>query len=96
MKSLFSKMGDIFNKHGGGCLGCIMVLLCLALGGGILYGIFCFEGWVLMLLWNWLAVELFGATALGYWVCVGIMFAVWFIRRTVFGTKNVKVETEYD
>lgn len=47
-----------------------------------------------MLLWNWLAVELFSASVLGYWVCVGIMFAVRFIRLTVFRKRVVKVEIE--
>ena len=96
MKSGFQKLGNTFYECGGGFLGCLVVIICLILGLGICFGVFCLEGWILMLLWNWLAVELFGAPVLGYWVCVGIMFAVWFIRRTVFGTKTVKVETDDD
>ena len=96
MKSMFSKLGDTFYKCGGGCLGCLAVIVCLILGVGICFGIFCLEGWLLMLLWNWLAVELFGAVVLEYWTCVGIMFAVCFIRQTVFGKKTVKIETDDD
>lgn len=96
MKSMSNKLIEIFTDCGRGVLGCLAAIVCLILAGGIAFGIFCLEGWVLMLLWNWLAVELFGAVVLEYWTCVGIMFAVWFIRRTVFGTKTVKVETDDD
>jgi hypothetical protein len=96
MKKMFSISKDTFNKCGGGAVGCLGVIICLVLIGGFVFGTFCLEGWVLMLLWNWLVVELFGAPALGYWLCVGIMFAIWFIRRTVFGKKVVKVEIETD
>ena len=96
MKSMFSKMGDTFYECGGGCLGCLAVIICFILAGGIAFGVFCLEGLVLMLLWNWLAVELFSAPVLGYWVCVGIMFAIWFIRRILFERKTVKVETDDD
>jgi hypothetical protein len=39
------------------CLfGTIIILLCIALVLGIVFGVFCFQGWIFMLLWNWLAV----------------------------------------
>lgn len=41
---------------------------------GLVFGLFCLQGWVFMLLWNMLAVNLFGAKVLGYWACVGIVF----------------------
>lgn len=69
-----------------GCLlGTLALILIVVLALAIVFGVFCFEGWIFMLLWNWLAVELFGATALGYWVCVGIVFALNFVSRLVFG-----------
>ena len=69
-----------------GCLlGTIIIILCLALVLGIVFGVFCLQGWIFMLLWNWLAVSLFNAPALGYWVCVGIVFALNFLGRLIFG-----------
>ena len=69
-----------------GCLlGTLVLLICVAVVIGIVFGIFCLEGWVFMLLWNWLAVALFGAVPLGYWVCVGIVFALTFLGRVIFG-----------
>lgn len=69
-----------------GCLlGTLILIAIVVLALAIVFGAFCFEGWIFMLLWNWLAVELFGANILGYWVCVGIVFALNFIGRLVSG-----------
>jgi len=65
-----------------GCLGFILViLLCL----GLVFGIFCLQGWIFYLLWGWLAVGYLNAPFLGYWVCVGIVFALHFLGRIIFG-----------
>jgi hypothetical protein len=73
-----------------GCLlGTIIIILCIALVLGIVFGVFCLQGWIFMLLWNWLAVSLFNAPALGYWVCVGIVFALNFLGRLIFGRIRV-------
>ena len=72
-----------------GCLvATLIMVLIVVLGLALCFGAFCFEGWIFLLLWNWLAVELFGATALGYWVCVGIVFALNFVGRLVFGRSS--------
>lgn len=65
-----------------GCLAFILViLLCLAL----VFGIYCLQGWIFYLLWGWLAVGYLNAPFLGYWVCVGIVFALHFLGRIIFG-----------
>ena len=67
----------------------LIVILALALA----FGIFCLEGWTFMLLWNWIAVGSFGATALSYWVCVGIVFGLNFIGSILFRrSSNVKID----
>ena len=72
-----------------GCLlGTLALIIIVALALAIVFGVFCFEGWIFMLLWNWLAVELFGAHILDYWVCVGIVFALNFVGRLLFGGSN--------
>lgn len=76
-----------------GCLlATIIVILCIVLILGIAFGVFCFQGWIFMLLWNWLAVSLFNAPALGYWVCVGIVFALNFLGKLIFGRNRVNRE----
>lgn len=76
-----------------GCLlGTIIIILCLALVLGIVFGVFCLQGWIFMLLWNWLAVSLFSANPLGFWACVGIVFALNFLGRLIFGRVRVNRE----
>jgi hypothetical protein len=36
------------------------------------FGMMCLQAWVVMLLWNWVAVGLFGAPALGFWMAFGL------------------------
>lgn len=57
----------------------LVLLLCV----GFIFGAYCFSGWIFMLLWNWLAVELLSAPALNYWVCVGIVFALKFLGNLI-------------
>ena len=71
-----------------GCLaGGLLITLCLILALGIAFGVFCFEGWIFLLLWDWIAVGCFSAPILGYWVCVGIVFGLNFIGRLIFGRR---------
>ena len=68
----------------------LVVIVCIAFIVALLFGIFCFQGWVFMLLWNWLAVDLFSAHVLGYWTCVGIVFALNFLGKLIFGRTVIK------
>lgn len=36
------------------------------------FGLMCLQSWIMMLLWNWVAVGLFGAPALSFWVAFGL------------------------
>lgn len=66
-------------------LATIIMLLLVVLAVGLIVGTFCLEGWLFMLLWNWVAVELFNAPILGYWLCVGIVIFITFIGRLFSG-----------
>jgi len=73
-----------------GCLvGGLLITLLIVLALGIAFGVFCFEGWIFLLLWNWIAVGCFSAPTLGYWVCVGIVFGLNFIGRLIFGRTKI-------
>ena len=54
-------------------LGCLAVILVITLAIGLAFGVLCFEGWILMLLWNAILVPLFGFGVLKFWWAVGIM-----------------------
>lgn len=36
------------------------------------FGLMCLQSWIMMLLWNWVAVGLFGAPVLSFWVAFGL------------------------
>lgn len=36
------------------------------------FGVMCLQAWLVMLLWNWIAVGLFGAPVLSFWVAFGL------------------------
>lgn len=36
------------------------------------FGMMCLKAWFVMLLWNWIAVGLFGAPVLGFWMAFGL------------------------
>ena len=84
MSKLIQRVKKIYRVCGEGLLAILMVIGCIALALAIAFGIYCLGGWILMLLWNWLAVSLFGAKALGYWICVGICIAISFLKGLLF------------
>ena len=43
-------------------LGCLVLCFCSM----------CFQAWLVMLLWNWVAVDLFGLPAIGFWLAFGL------------------------
>lgn len=55
-------------------LGIGIIILVVILGLGLAFGLICFEGWLVMLLWNAILVPLFGIGALKFWWAVGLMF----------------------
>lgn len=94
MSKISSSVENIYDSCG--CLlGTLLIILCIVLALGIVFGVFCFEGWIFMLLWNWLIVDVFALYApLGYWVCVGICFALNFLWKLTFG--RIRVSTGDD
>ena len=62
-----------------GCLGAILLVVVCAI----------FEGWIFMLLWNWL-VPMFWTTApvLSIWESVGILFLINLVSKLFFGNKT--------
>lgn len=55
------------------------------------FGIMCLQSWLVMLLWNWVAVELFGAPVLGFWVAFGLR---WLCSLLFKSKTTVKKESE--
>ena len=88
MSKLVQKAKNVYRVCGEGFLGALVVIGCVVLVLALAFGTYCLEGWILMLLWNWLAVSLLGAPVLGYWVCVGICFALHFLKDLLFPSRS--------
>ena len=86
-----SKVKKLYQSCGW-FLATIIILLLVVLMAGLIFGTFCLEGWLFMLLWNWVAVELFNASILGYWLCVGAVIFITFIGKLLFGFRaSIKI-----
>ena len=70
--------------------GCGGVILAILLVFGLLFGVFCFEGWILMLVWNAVAAGMFNLPMLAYWPAVGI---IW-VLNLISGLLKIKIKTE--
>lgn len=47
-----------------------------------LFGLMCFHSWIVMLLWNWVAVSLFNAPVLSFWMAFGLRWLCGLLFRT--------------
>lgn len=63
-------------------VGAIILVVILTLL--LLVGCSLLTGLVGYLLWNWLAVSLFGAPEVSFWTAWGICFAIGFIKNLIF------------
>lgn len=51
----------------------ILAIIGIVIGAVALgFGLMCLKAWLVMLLWNWIAVSLFGAPVLGFWMAFGL------------------------
>ena len=50
----------------------LMVIGATLLGLGIVFGCLFLRAWIIMLLWNWIAVGLFNAPILNVWLALGL------------------------
>jgi uncharacterized membrane protein len=51
----------------------IIVIIGIVIGAlAWCFGVMCLQAWLVMLLWNWIAVGLFGAPVLSFWVAFGL------------------------
>ena len=74
-----------------GCVGAtFIIILALVVVFGMVFGIYCFEGWLLMLVWNAVANGMFGLPMIGYWASVGV---VW-VLNLIAGAFKIKIKKE--
>lgn len=71
MKKIIDKIMDVWYDYPAGTA-IIIYIISAILALGFVFGIVCLQAWLIMLLWNWVVVNLFGAPVLGFWVAFGL------------------------
>lgn len=71
IKKYVNSINDIYMTHSL-FVSILMIIFATLLGLGIVFGFLCLRAWILMLLWNWVAVSLFNAPVLNIWLALGL------------------------
>jgi hypothetical protein len=89
MNKMIDKMVDAWESYETG----LAILLCIGIIIGALaytFGMMCVQAWLVMLLWNWVAVQLFGAPVLTFWVAFGLRWLCALLFQTRVNVKKEK------
>ena len=70
-KTIVKKLMDIWEDYPTG-LASLAIIAVVIFAIAWTFGLMCLQSWIVMLLWNWVAVGLFGAPALSFWVAFGL------------------------
>lgn len=64
-------IGKIWDEHS---IAMAIILTVLLVIGYLAccFGIMCLQSWLIMLLWNWVMVDLFSAPVLSFWMAFGL------------------------
>lgn len=84
------KIKDVWEDYSVG----VALLLTIGIFIGAIawcFGVMCLQAWLVMLLWNWIAVGLFGAPVLGFWVAFGLNWLCYLLFKSKV-TVNKKSE----
>ena len=74
--------------------GCGIALLIILLVFALVFGIYCLEGWILMLVWNGLVAEMWNGPAIGYWLSVGVIIVLNLIGSALRKSATVKIKRD--
>ena len=70
-ETVVEKIANAWENYSGGVA--ILAIIGIVIGAiAWIFGIMCLQTWLVMLLWNWIAVDLFGAPVLSFWVAFGL------------------------
>lgn len=69
--NIFEKIQEAWYGYSVGVA--ILVIIGIVVGAvALLFAIMCLQAWLVMLLWNWIMVALFGVPALNLWTAFGL------------------------
>lgn len=61
------KIAEIWENYNTG-VAIIAIIGVFLLSFGFTFGLMCFYSWLVMIMWNWVIVGLFGAPTLSFWM----------------------------
>lgn len=84
---MFEKIVEVWNEYDG--FFAVLAVIGFIVGFlGVAFGLWCLQAWLVMLLWNWVIVSLFGAPALTFWLSFGL---VWLFHLLTKGLVKITV-----
>ena len=93
MKSAIVKFYDVATKvweSQSHIVAILMIIAGIVIGTSIVFGFICLRAWIIMLLWNWVAVSLFNAPALSFWLALGLSLLCNMLFKSSSSNKNEK------
>ena len=82
------KIGEFFERYSFG-VALLATILVLVIAAGLVFGILCFEAWILMLLWNAVIPSLWvGAPSLTFWLAFGLLLICNILFKSVNRSKG--------
>ena len=69
---MIKKIAEIWNRHES-AFALLVFIASVVSVLGVYFGLLCLKAWLVMLLWNWVAVSLFGVPVLTFWLSVGLV-----------------------
>ena len=84
---MFKGIVEVWDKYDG--IFAVIAVIAFIIGFvGVAFGLWCLQAWLVMLLWNWVAVTLFGAPVLTFWLSFGL---VWLFHLLTKGLVKITV-----
>lgn len=80
-------ISEIWDEHSVVVAILLTVLLVISYLAGF-FGVMCLQSWLIMLLWNWVAVDLFGAPTLTFWLAFGLRW----LCRLLFKSSKTNID----
>ena len=84
---MFKGIVEVWDKYDG--FFAVLAVIALIIGFvSVVFGLWCLQAWLVMLLWNWVAVTLFNAPVLTFWLSFGL---VWLFHLLTKGLVKITV-----
>jgi hypothetical protein len=86
-ETVVEKIVDAWEEYSVGTA--ILAIIGIVIGAiAWCFGLMCLQAWLVMLLWNWVAVDLFGAPVLGFWMAFGLRWLCSLLFKSVVTVKK--------